>query len=417
MRILHYIDSLAAKVGGPARFVLDAVQVMTDSGNPSTILTSDPTDCPAAWVHDNPTRGAFPRVVLTGDRSVGNLFFAPPQIAEIRRVMSRVDVLHLHNIWGPTDLQLAATARSMGLPYIVSLHGMLDSWSMSQRAMKKRAFLSLGARHMLERAAAVHCTAQAEFEQSRRWFPKGSAALVPYIVDLDPYRSLPGADLARQRFEFLRNNRPNILFLSRVHYKKCPEQLIHAAAIFRSHGIDANFIIAGMGEQSYVSSLNSQAEAMGVSDRVFFPGSVTGKEKYSLYQAADLFVLPTSQENFGLVLIEAMACGTPVVTTKGTDIWCDIQSSGGGAIVDHNPVNLASVLAELIHNHGLRATMGAAARDWAMATFDEDRLANRFEGMYGECASTRPRFVAPVADRRRWEQLCPILPARGVAMA
>ncbi|MGD9790071.1 MAG: glycosyltransferase [Phycisphaerales bacterium] len=417
MRILHYIDSLAASVGGPARFVMDAARVMTDSGHPSSILTTDPTDCPAAWVHDNPVRGAFPRVLLTGHRSVGNLFFAPAQVSEIRRSMSRVDVLHLHNVWGTADLQLAATARAMGLPYIVSLHGMLDTWSMDQRGMKKRAYLTLGARHMLERAAAVHCTAQAEFDQSRRWFPKGSAALVPYIVDLDPYRDLPGREPARERFEFLRNGRPNLLFLSRVHYKKCPDQLIHAASIFRSHGLDANFIIAGMGDEAYIASLKGMANSMGVGDRVFFPGSVMGQEKFSLYQAADLFVLPTSQENFGLVLIEAMATGTPVVTTKGTDIWRDIQASGGGEIVDHSPVELASSLVELLRDKPRRLAMGKAAREWALTTFDESHLSNLYEGMYGESASTRPRFVAPMADRQRWEQLCPLVPARGVAMA
>lgn len=417
MRVLHYIDSLSASVGGPARFVMDAARILTDAGHPSTILTTDPTGSPSSWVHTNPSRGAFPRVVMAGARSIGNLFFPASQIAEIRRTMSRVDVLHLHNIWGPADLQLAATARSIGLPYIISLHGMLDDWSMTQRGLKKRAFLTLGARHMLERAAAVHCTAQAEFEQSRKWFPKGSVAIVPCAIDLEPYRDLPGSVIAREQFEFLRNGRPNLLFLSRVHYKKCPEHLIQSASIMRAQGIDANIIIAGMGDESYVASLKAQTQALGVNDRVFFPGSVTGQAKYSLYQAADLFVLPTSQENFGLVLIEAMASGTPVVTTRGTDIWRDIQASGGGEIVDHDPIQLASRLSQLLRDEPRRRAMGTAARQWAMTTFDESRISNQFEGMYGECASTRPRFSAPIADRQRWEQLCPLVPARGLAMA
>jgi glycosyltransferase involved in cell wall biosynthesis len=293
----------------------------------------------------------------------------------------------------------------MGVPYVVSMHGMLDDWSMEQRAFKKKAFMNLGARKMLERAAFVHSTAQAELDQSKKWFPKGNAFVVPYIVDLEPYKNLPGPQLAREHFACMRDERvPTLLFLSRLHYKKGVEHLIRASKLLRDRGVAHNVALAGPGDEQYVQSLKKLSQDLGVSDIVSFLGMVRGDLRTSVYEAADVFVLPTSQENFGIVLLESLCCRTPVMTTKGVDIWQELQTSGAATIVENDnlPEQLASNLATMLQDRAALKAAGAKARDWGFETYAQSTLVPQFERMYSLAANSRPalatsRFAALAA--------------------
>lgn len=421
MNILHYIESTAFKFGGPARFALDASRVMAAEGHASTILTPDATDSPAAWLEEvgcraegTPTVGRLGSLIRPGG------FIGLGGMRQVRASLRKADVVHLHGVWAPSNLQVAAAARSMGVPYVISVHGMLDDWSMTQRAGKKRAFLTLGGRHMLERAARVHCTAQAEVDQSKKWYPKGAEAIIPYLMDLDPYRDLPGPALARQKFAALNSDgAPTVLFLSRLHYKKGPEFLLRAAAQLKQFGVTGKIAFAGTGDAAYIDSLKAMAAELGVEDRVHFLGMVVGREKLSLYQSADLFVLPTSQENFGLVLIEALACGTPVITTKGVDIWRDVEASGSGMICDQAPQVLAQTISTVLNDRTLRAGMAAKARPWVFREFDEASLLRRFEGMYATAANGTLAPIIPIGTAQPgtaqpgWRNVAPAVAHHG----
>jgi len=407
MNILHFVQSTDLREGGVPRFVLDASRVMAAEGHPSTILTYDTTDSPQAWL--DPDSGGktdvgtdLPSIHRLPRPTTPVKFFGPAAMRQVRRHLRRCDVLHLHCIWSPSTLQVAAAARAMGVPYVVSLHGMLDDWCISQRSLKKQVFLTLGGRYFLEKAARVHCTARAEVDQSKKWFPKGAEAVIPYLMDLEPFRHLPGRALAAKRFQFLENqNEPLVLFLSRLDYKKRPELLLGAAANLRDHGVGCTVALAGTGQETYVQSLKDLSAKLGLEDRVHFLGQVGGADKLSLYQSADLFVLPTSQENFGLVLIEALACGTPLITTKGVDIWKDVERSGAGEIVDPGAAELAASIASLLSDNQRRATMASKARPWVFSEYDEQRLLGKYETMYDLCAATGTS-PARREDESRW---------------
>lgn len=407
MNILHYVESTDARMGGVPRFVLDASRVMASRGHPSTILTLDATDTPAEWLqpHDGatlPSVTQLPRPALMGK------LFGPRQLRAIRASLRTADVLHLHCVWSPSTFQIAAAARQMGIPYVVSLHGMLDDWCMEQRSLKKKAFMALGGRHLLEKAARIHSTAQAELDQSSRWFPRGTAEIIPYLMDLEPYRALPGADAARARFPFLNDGEPNILFLSRLHYKKGCEHLLQAAAEHAQSGKPGKFIFAGTGDNDYIASLVNLSASLGIADRVHFIGQVTGRDKLSLYEAADCFVLPTSQENFGLVLVEAMMCRTPIITTKGVDIWKDVLASGAAMIVPQTGAALAQAVGAMLGDKAALATMGELAREWVFDTYSEDTLIGRFEALYRSSAAGGK----PAAPRRARQPHFPALAMR-----
>lgn len=393
MHIVHFVDSTDLRDGGVPRFVMDAARVMAESGHPSTVLTMNTADAPRAWVSNRmgdagvtPVCPRTPLVRLVEQSRVGGKLLGPQAMRDVRAAIATCDVVHLHCVWSMANLQVAAACRALGVPYVVSAHGMLDDWSMAQSALKKKVYMHLGGRTLLSRAARVHCTAQAEVEQAQRWFPAGRAFVAPCMMDLGEFRTLPGEEVATSAFACVREAKasgtPIVLFLSRVHHKKGIELLIDAAAELRARGQQACYVIAGTGEQAYVDSLMTRAKAAGVADMIHFVGMVKGATKISLYQAADLFALPTSQENFGLVLTEAMACGTPVVTTTGTDIWKDIAASGAGVIADRSGVAFADAIGSLLADRAKLEAMASKARPWVFANFSEDVLTRRFVQMY-----------------------------------
>lgn len=377
LSIAHVLARVRLEEGGVVRAVLDLAGALAGAGHRVTLLTFDNADAPPEWSQSGPTVVRLPG----GAGPTGRL--GADARAAVRQHLADADALHLHTPWETVNLAFAAEARRAGVPYVLSVHGMLDDWSMAQRTLKKRLYLALAGRRLLERAGAVHCTAEAELAQARRWFPRGRGVVAPLLMDLEPFRELPGPDEARDAFD-LPAGSPVVLFLSRVHEKKGVDVLLDAFAALRERRPDATLVVAGPGEASYVERMRAIARERGVADHVRFPGMVGGSRKLSLYQAASVFALPTSQENFGLVLPEALACSTPLVTTRGVDIWPELERSGGAVIVDRNARAFADALESLLADDARRETMGRAGRDWALRELDGARVVGRYITMYEE---------------------------------
>jgi glycosyltransferase involved in cell wall biosynthesis len=274
-------------------------------------------------------------------------------------------------------------ARRRKVPYIVSIHGMLDDWSMSQRTLKKQLFLAAFGRRYLSSAARIHLSAAAESDQALKRLPAAKPAVIPCLVDLSPYQHLPGPQIAQGKFAIDKAT-PTLLFLSRLHEKKGVHTLIDAAALLQRRGRMFRLIIAGpaaKADRDYEKRLHEQARRLGLEKTVVFVGLVSGTEKISLYQASDLFVLPTHQENFGLVLVEAMVCGTPVLTTRGTAIWQEITSAGG-TIAQNSADAFAQEIERLLEDRAALAESGRRARQWMMQWLNVDRVAAEYERLY-----------------------------------
>ncbi len=391
MNILHYLDTTDTRRGGPQRMVLDSCRVLAARGHQCTLLASDTTDAPGAWL--TPAQG-LPLIRRIPAPTLPGGFYTPTGLRSLGADLRDADVLHFHCVWSPAAHQIARLARRAGIPYLVSLHGMFDDWAMSQAPAKKRLFLSLGGRALLEHAAAVHCTAEGELAQARKWF-NGRGIVVPPLLDLDPFRSLPGPGPARAKFPFLlQHARPVVLFLSRLHPVKRPQLLLATAAALRDQGVHATFVLAGPGEEGFVAELKATTKSLKLEDRVHFTGLVTGLDKLSLFQASDLFILPTQQENFGVVLVESLACGAPLITTRGVDIWPELKASGAASIIDDPGAELTREAARLIQDTPARASMAARARPWVFEAFDEAHTARLMEGLYEQARRTaRPAAV------------------------
>ncbi len=389
MRIVHYLQRIDLAEGGVVRAVLDMTALLARRGHDVVLITHHDADAPEAWKQGEADCPAL-KVVQAPTRPAG--LFAAAQLKELEETIGAADAVHLHACWTSANNQLASMARRLGVPYVLSIHGMLDDWCMAQKTAKKRLYLAVAGRKTLERAAFVHSTAQAELDQSKKWYPKGKGVVVPLVFDLDPFRTPPGPSLAYKTFGpqgtgDIHPDEPVVLFLSRVHPKKGVEHLIRAAALLRDRDVACRTLIAGTGDPHYADSLRGLIEQLNLADHVRMLGMVTGETKVSLYERADVFALPTSQENFGFVLPEAMACRTPAITTKGVDIWPELEESGGALIADQSPEAFADAIALLLGDDARRATMGDAGRAWVFESLEPDAIAARFERMYAKAAS------------------------------
>lgn len=388
MKVLHFKRTMRAEDGGVVKAVLDLCATAAQPDHPVTIATCDASAVPEAWV-----RGQQPgvRVVMLGEGDAPAGRLTSSQLTNIRREIESADAVHLHSMWSASNLQVSSACVERQTPYVLSVHGMLDDWCMSQRRLKKTLFLKLFNRGLLNHAAAIHCTAQAELDQASKWIPAGSGVVVPLPLDLSDYQSLPPAEDAVDALPGIKPGTPLVLFLSRIHYKKGLDRLIEASGILHKRGVNHQLVVAGTGEDGYPDQMRSLAASLGIADQTPFVGFVSGRTKVSLLRAADLFALPTSQENFGFVYFEALASGTRVLTTKGTDTWPELEQSGAGTIVENSSEAFADAIQHMLSTPNEQVSKAEkSGRQWVFDNLAPDRIRDAYLSLYKQIAQGGP---------------------------
>jgi glycosyltransferase involved in cell wall biosynthesis len=379
MRILHFLKSARNEVGGPARAAIDLCALLSARGHDVTLATCSGADLPGAW---GSMKGRMPHIVQLPRPELGGHAYIRPSGKILANLVRDQDLVHVHGMWDIASVQLCREAARSQIPYFITIHGMLDDWSMRQARPKKLVYMALIGSRWLRGAHSIHLTAEAELDQASAWFPRSMGRVIPILLDLEPFNHLPGAAPACSTYA-TPAGRSRLLFLSRVHPKKGLENLLRALRLLKERRVAVSAMIAGSGEAGYVESVKAKARELGLdSPDVQFLGPVTGNMKLSLYQSADLLVLPTYQENFGLVLIEALACGLPVITTTGVDIWAELKSSGGAVIIDNAAGSIADAVTGILAQPGERRRMGDSGREWVFRHLDPSRILQQFESMY-----------------------------------
>jgi len=230
-------------------------------------------------------------------------------------------VFHLHGLWSPALHSAASFARKRGLPYVVSIRGMLADWAMAHKALKKKIAWRLYQKSDLESAECLLASSEFEAQDVVKRLPASRVVVIPNGCGEPPTCStesttLPGSGDVRWA-----------LAIGRLHPVKGFVELIEAWANLSPHGW--KLAIAGPDEAGYRAVLEKRIRAFDLGDKVFLLGEVDDSEKWSLLRQCELFIAPSKTENFGMAIAEALQSGTPVITTTGTP-WRAIQEHGCG---------------------------------------------------------------------------------------
>ncbi len=282
--------------------------------------------------------------------------------------VSDYDLVHIHAVFNHSCIAAARACREQRVPYIVRPLGTLDPWSLKQKSLRKKAFWHAGIKTMLTGAAAIHYTTKGEQQAVENSLSLNHGVVVPLGVDVTA-RPEPaalataegmGGKLA-ERFPELRQ-RPYVLVLSRLHPKKALEVLLAAflSLIKRPEFREWRLVLAGEGPAAYVAALKRMVEEHEAAEFVVFPGWLDGEQKEAALGNARLLALPSHHENFGLCVMESMACGIPVLVSPQVNLAPEIEAARAGWIAEVEKDALEQALMEALGSETERERRGAA---------------------------------------------------------
>jgi glycosyltransferase involved in cell wall biosynthesis len=301
----------------------------------------------------------------------------------LHRETKLADVVHDHGIWLTPNVIAGRAAARSAKPFVISLRGMLAPAALAFSPLKKCAFWRLQQGKVVRSAACLHATSDQEYEEIRDFGLSNPVAVIRNGIDLPAAPSGAKADTQR-----------TVLALGRIHPKKALDQLIAAWALVAPDFPDWRLRIVGPSEAGCDSELCALAQRLRL-DSVSIEGPVHGPTKDALLRAAGLLVLPSLNENFGLVVAEALAAGTPVISTKGTP-WRELEPRGCGWWVDPGSAPLAAALSRAMATPAaVRSAMGARGRAWMEQEYSWDSVAAEMLALYRWLTGTAepPAFV------------------------
>jgi glycosyltransferase involved in cell wall biosynthesis len=287
------------------------------------------------------------------------LFYSPDMGKALARHGRDFDLFHLHSIYLWPTWAAARMARGAGVPYVLSPRGMLVQDLISRRStLAKKLWIAAIERRNLENARAIHATSLAELAEIRRFgFSLPPVQVIPNGVASEA-RNHAATELPPAVIGAFRTSRPVVLYLGRINWKKGLDRLIDAMTEVN----DAILLLVGSDEERYSHTLQSRARERGIGDRVLFSPPVYGPEKAELFARCSLLALASYSENFGNVVLEAMAGGCPVVVTPEVGASTIVEETGGGLVVRGEPAKLAAAIRMILDNPGQRSEMAARGR-------------------------------------------------------
>jgi glycosyltransferase involved in cell wall biosynthesis len=330
VHILHVIGSLSPADGGPPEVVRQLAQVYRETGDSLEVVCLDSPNAP--FLRD------FPCLVhALGQRWIGRYSLSPRFWKWLQANIARFDGVVMQGIWTFPGIAVRLIAREAGKPYCVFAHGALDPWFNKKyplKRLKKMIYWPLQY-PVLRDATAVFFTSSVERDLARTSFSPHAWNEVVFPNGINKPEGDPGdqIDAFYGRFPSLRGRR-FLLFLSRLHEKKGCDLLLHAFARVASTAPDLDLVMAGPDQTGIEASLRQIAAQKGIASRVHWPGMLSGDLQWGALRACDAFVLPSHQENFGIVVVESLAAGRPVLMSNQINIWREIQAEGVGLIDD-----------------------------------------------------------------------------------
>ena len=373
MNVLHVVPSFypATSFGGPIWSTYGLCNALARRHDISLeVLTSDTT---GKTRHDRLGREAiraelFPGYAVDFHRKWAFTSVAPGLVAALPRLLQWADVVHVTAVYSFPTIPTLAACRAWNKPVLWSCRGALQRWEHTRKRQLKMAWERACTMILAGHPHAIHATSPEEGLAARTQMPNSPIVEIPNGVDIP-------ASLAQRPWQ--PDGRTRLLYLGRIDPIKGIENLIDAVALSNTHRIELSLF--GSGESSYVASLARRIEEKGLSSRVNLAGFVEGAAKARVFAESDICVLPSFSENFGMVVVEALSHGVPVIASQGTP-WKELQSRECGLWVPNDPASLARAIDDLAQKN--LDAMGQRGRAWMSERFDWDAVASQMTEAY-----------------------------------
>ncbi|MGO4884759.1 MAG: glycosyltransferase [Bryobacteraceae bacterium] len=377
-KILHVIPSVGPQRGGPSVLMRTLARALSEAGLEIHVATTDdngpnrlsvPLGVPQQ--EDGATFWYFPR-------QTHFYTFSWPLTRWLARHVREFDLVHIHALFSYAALPAALLARRAGIPYIVRPLGTLNRWGIQNRRpwLKRLSFRLLESR-ILANAAGIHYTSEQEQLEAGDLGVSTPPLIIPNPVEIPVGQASRPVPL---------EGRKVILFLSRFDRKKGLDLLFEAFAQVRRQSPDATLVLAGAGDPAWVAHLKSETQRVGIAPHVVWAGFLTGAEKWAALNGADVFVLPSYSENFGIALVEALACGCPVVLSDQVGIHREISRAEAGLVTPCRAGDLASALLHVLSDASLRRRMSENGVRLARQQFSLEAVSRQLAAAYAAVA-------------------------------
>jgi glycosyltransferase involved in cell wall biosynthesis len=378
MRVVQVVPAITEEASGPSYSVVRLSESLIENGQVVTLTALDwaPVPLPPFFVK------TFP--LGWGPRRLGRSPAMKRWLMEMAETGS-VDLFHNHGLWMMPNVYPGRAASKFKIPLVVSPRGALSRTAFSSGSIIKKVFWPLLQKPVLDSAICFHATAKAECHDIRRAGFIQPVAIIPNGVDIPVL-------LPKESKKFR-----TLLFLGRIHPIKGLDMLLPAWGVLQDRFSDWRLRIVGPDDRGYLSEMRRLAGKLGLK-RIEFAGAIYGTQKWQAYRDADLFVLPTFSENFGMAVAESLASGTPVIVTKGAP-WSGLVTHQAGWWIDIGIDPLVACLEQALAttSHSLEA-MGARGRKWVQSEYSWSHLGQKMAQTYhwsldGCPSSRKPDWV------------------------
>ncbi|HLO84753.1 MAG TPA: hormogonium polysaccharide biosynthesis glycosyltransferase HpsP [Nostocaceae cyanobacterium] len=389
MKILQIIPSISLIYGGPSQMLLGLAPALARAGTKVTILTTNsngdtgqkPLDVPL----NCPIQQDGYEIIYFHCAPFRRYKFSLSLLTWLKNHIHEFEVAHIHALFSPISSAAAIVCRQYNLPYILRPLGTLDPADLRKKRQLKCLYAAILERYNLAGAAAIHFTSEQEAKVSERFGVSTRDLVIP--LGVIPPVSYEGE--IRKKFN-IPSHKPLIIFMSRIDQKKGLNLLIAALEKLLLDNYEFHFVLAGSNPQdpTYEQRIKLQIENSPLRSHTTMTGFVSGELKASLLQAADLFVLPSYYENFGIAVAEAMVAGVPVLISDQVYISPQVQESESGWVGKNNVKVLVELLKTALSDPQERQRRGLNAKKYALEHYSWDAIARQIVQVYQEILDT-----------------------------
>ncbi|MFC1904249.1 glycosyltransferase [Chloroflexota bacterium] len=374
MNILQVTAFFSPVHGGSAEVPYHLSKGLAKRGHQVTVYTSDSklspdyvNNLPAAKIH------AFKTWLC-----VAKFYITPGIIRNAKKNIRRFDIIHMHNFRTFQNIVMHHYAKKYGIPYVLQAHGSFATFF--QKGLLKKLFDAFWGYDLLKDAARVLAVTKAEAQQYKEiTLSQDEIDIIPYGIDLSEFDNLPQRGEFRKKYN-LSSDQKVILYLGRIDKVKGLDLLAQAFTQVLNDLKKVILVIAGP-DYGYRTTLIHLTKALEIEGKVIFTGPLYGRNKLEAYVDADVYVLPSSYEILGITVLEALACGTPVIVTNRCGI-AETVNGQAGLVVPYNQEQLQTELFRILLDTKLRRMLGERGKLLVREKFDWDKIVEQVESVY-----------------------------------